>query len=110
VRTPEPRQIIGRVTVLVRPEAVTLRVAGPDDGTVVGRVAACSYLGTAVEYRVEAAGELLRVRLGVHEGRHAVGDLVHVELDDRGVVLIAPLPRTESMGAAEESEVETVPA
>ena len=78
------RSAEGKVSVCLRPEALSLRAP---EGPIVGRVVGREYQGSFTAYEVELAD----CRLVVHESNanHAVGDTVSIQVTQPGAVLDA---------------------
>ena len=79
---------LGAVDVAIRPEAITVEAAPGPAGSLSGRVAKASYLGTHMEYSVETAAGLLFATCPRVDRPLAAGDAVGLVLAPRGVLLL----------------------
>jgi len=78
----------GNVDVAVRPEAITVEAAPGPAGSLGGRIAKASYLGTHMEYSIDtAAGQLFATCPRVDRPL-AAGDAVGLVLAPRGVLVL----------------------
>jgi iron(III) transport system ATP-binding protein len=88
VRLPHRGVPAGAVKVAIRPESVRLSTERPSEPSVAGTLRSAAYLGTHMEYTVEAPfGELFVVDRAVQRPL-APGTAVHVCLDGHGIALV----------------------
>ena len=78
----------GEVDVAVRPEAITVETAPGPAGSLPGRIAKASYLGTHMEYSIDTAAGGLFATCPRVDRPLAAGDAVGLVLAPRGVLLL----------------------
>ena len=81
-------ELDGDVAVAVRPEAITVETAPGPAGSLAGRVAKASYLGTHMEYSIDTAAGGLFATCPRVDRPLAAGDAVGLVLAPRGVLLL----------------------
>jgi len=78
----------GEASVAVRPEAITVDPAPGPAGTLSGKIAKASYLGTHMEYSIDTAAGTLFATCPRVERPLGVGTAVAVTLAPRGVIIV----------------------
>jgi len=85
----------GEAIVAIRPEAIRLSQsasASNGDNALAGVIASATYLGSIIDYQIDASGVMLRVQADRYQ-RFDVGSDVHLAVPVQECVLMAEMPR-----------------